>query len=109
MRTESGSTVRSTALIVASGREPTAAAVEPQNGALAAAEESDAVRLFVERAAAVSPGFALDAQNAGTLMQICRYLDGLPLALLFGADPQIEASLGRFHRSGRCSRLVASV
>jgi predicted ATPase/class 3 adenylate cyclase len=41
----------------------------------------DATRLFVERARAARPGFAVDAGNAREITQICRRLDGLPLAL----------------------------
>lgn len=41
----------------------------------------DAVRLFVERAQAVSPDFQLDAANADAVGAICRGLDGIPLAL----------------------------
>ena len=42
--------------------------------------ESAAVRLFAERAEAVAPGFALSDENAGAVAEICRRLDGLPLA-----------------------------
>jgi predicted ATPase/DNA-binding SARP family transcriptional activator len=42
---------------------------------------SGAVKLFVERAAAAVPGFALDAGNAAAVAAICRRLDGIPLAL----------------------------
>jgi non-specific serine/threonine protein kinase len=41
----------------------------------------DAVRLFVERAHAVEPSFQLTASNAGAVVEICRRLDGIPLAL----------------------------
>lgn len=41
----------------------------------------DAVRLFVERAAAISPHFTVTADNALAIVEICRRLDGLPLAL----------------------------
>ncbi|MEV1004604.1 BTAD domain-containing putative transcriptional regulator [Nonomuraea sp. NPDC050202] len=42
---------------------------------------SSAVRLFLDRAAAASPGFALTDGNARAIASICRRLDGLPLAL----------------------------
>jgi predicted ATPase len=45
----------------------------------------EAVRLFVERAAAVAPGFALDAETAPSVARICHRLDGLPLALELAA------------------------
>jgi predicted ATPase/DNA-binding SARP family transcriptional activator len=40
-----------------------------------------AVRLFADRAAAVLPGFELDAANAEAVASICRNLDGMPLAI----------------------------
>jgi predicted ATPase len=41
----------------------------------------DAVRLFVERARAISPNFKLTSENARSMIEACRRLDGLPLAL----------------------------
>ncbi|WP_228821483.1 ATP-binding protein [Nocardia cyriacigeorgica] len=43
------------------------------------------VRLFVDRAVAVRSEFALDATTAGAVAEICRRLDGLPLALELAA------------------------
>jgi predicted ATPase len=49
------------------------------------AAASDAVRLFVERAAEVRPGFGLTAENAAAVISICRAVDGIPLALELAA------------------------
>ncbi|GAA2310446.1 BTAD domain-containing putative transcriptional regulator [Actinomadura luteofluorescens] len=56
-----------------------------QETAPAALRRSSAVRLFVARAAAASPGFALTDGNAGAVAAICRRLDGIPLALELAA------------------------
>ena len=45
----------------------------------------DAVALLAERAAAVQPGFCVDEANAGSALQLCTRLDGLPLALELAA------------------------
>ena len=45
----------------------------------------DAVRLFVERARAAAPSFALTDANAATVADVCRSLDGIPLALELAA------------------------
>ncbi len=45
----------------------------------------ESVRLFVERAAAVRPGFELTEQNATAVAQIVRRLDGIPLAIELAA------------------------
>jgi predicted ATPase len=57
----------------------------PAGPELAAAASSEAVRLFVERAAAVRAGFVLDTTNVVAVGEICRRLDGIPLAIELAA------------------------
>ena len=61
---------------------------------------SEATELFVERAAAIDPGFTPSATNAGSIARICHRLDGIPLAIELAAarvvmlsPEQIEARL----------------
>lgn len=49
------------------------------------AEASDAVRMFVDRAQSVKPGFTLGADNGAAVVAVCRHLDGIPLAIEFAA------------------------
>ena len=58
----------------------------PNDGtALGRARTYDAVRLFVERAAASKPGFTLTAANLALVNTICRRLDGIALAIELAA------------------------
>jgi non-specific serine/threonine protein kinase len=47
--------------------------------------QDEAVRLLVERASAVGSAFAVTADNAATVAEVCRRLDGIPLAIELAA------------------------
>ena len=76
---------------------------------LAALMAYPAVSLFVERARAVQPGFALNAYTARAVAEICRGLDGVPLAIELaaarvGALTPAEIARGLDDRLGLLSR-----
>ena len=101
--------------VVATSREPLGVRGEttwrvpslslPSAGILEALADSDAVRLFVERAGQVRPNFALTDESAPHVVAICRHLDGIPLAIELAAarvrvlpPERIAAGLSdRFH------------
>lgn len=74
---------------------PRVAIIATSREALGAASETawlvpplattEALQLFVERAQSVMPSFALDANNTAGIQEICRRLDGLPLAIELAA------------------------
>jgi predicted ATPase/class 3 adenylate cyclase len=60
----------------------------PERGGRARFQEiatSESVRLFVDRAGAVRTGFTLSQDNVTSVAEICRRLDGLPLAIELAA------------------------
>jgi len=74
--------------------------------------EYEGIRLFVERACAVKSDFTLTEQNAAAVLQICRRLDGISLALelaaartkLLSVEQIAERLNDRFHLLTRGSR-----
>jgi predicted ATPase/DNA-binding SARP family transcriptional activator len=91
--------------IVATSREPLAIAGEalapvpplplPEPGATP--EEAlahPAIELFADRAAAARPGFVVDEATVATVVDVCRRLDGLPLAIELAAARLRSMPLG---------------
>jgi predicted ATPase/DNA-binding SARP family transcriptional activator len=82
--------------ILATSREPLGIAGEhlaqvpplglpPADATAAEALTHPAVRLFADRAAAAAPDFAVDDTTVTAVVEICRRLDGLPLAIELAA------------------------
>ena len=57
----------------------------PSDSSVEAVLRSDAAQLFARRAAAARPEFEIGPHNAAAISEICRLLDGLPLALELAA------------------------
>lgn len=97
--------------VLATSREPLRAAGEtvwpvpglsvPDSPSLKATSSCESAQLFVQRAAAASPGFELTETNASAVAGVCRRLEGAPLAIELAASrvgsmtaAQISARLG---------------
>src|SRR5829696_5142297 len=69
----------------------------------------EATRLFVERAVAANPTFALTEQNATAVAQVCYQLDGIPLAIeLAAARTKVLAVEEVADRLDDCFRLLSA-
>jgi predicted ATPase/DNA-binding SARP family transcriptional activator/DNA-binding CsgD family transcriptional regulator len=68
--------------------------------AVAELEQSEAVQLFVDRARMSMPSFSITGQNALSVAQLCRQLDGIPLAIELAA-----AQIGALNPSEILARL----
>jgi predicted ATPase/DNA-binding SARP family transcriptional activator len=96
-------TSRESLRVPGEARWPVPALPVPPPGPCSMAELAGfaATRLFMERAAAAAPGFAVrDQADAAALAEVCRRLDGLPLAIELAAaragalpPPQLVARL----------------
>ncbi|WP_051857593.1 BTAD domain-containing putative transcriptional regulator [Streptomyces cellulosae] len=64
---------------------------------LDALSTAGAVRLFVERATATDPEFVLDATTAPLVADVCRRLDGIPLALELAATRVRSLGIRELH------------
>lgn len=81
--------------VLATSREPLAVQGErswlvpalslPTSDTLEGVEHAESVRLFVERARDVAPDFAVTTDNMRAVADICRRLDGIPLAIELAA------------------------
>ncbi|MBB4678054.1 BTAD domain-containing putative transcriptional regulator [Crossiella cryophila] len=72
--------------------------VPPEHADAHDVAESVAVRLFLDRAAAVRPGFALDPSTVDSVAEVVRCLDGLPLALELAAARLRSMTIGQIAR-----------
>ncbi|WP_185845727.1 BTAD domain-containing putative transcriptional regulator [Kibdelosporangium aridum] len=66
-----------------------------ENASARQAVERAAVRLFLDRARSVRPGFTVDESNVVDVVSICRQLDGLPLALELAAARLRSMTVGQ--------------
>ncbi len=69
-------------------RIPSMGVPAPGKDDIAELVDYDATRLFIERASHTFFGFSLDSDSASAVAEICRRLDGIPLAIELAAAPR---------------------
>src|SRR5207244_8696876 len=75
-------------------------ALSTLNSQLSTLLQSEAIRLFADRASLSHPSFALTPENAAAVAQVCQRLDGIPLAIELAA-----ARAGLLSVEQLCTRL----
>jgi predicted ATPase/class 3 adenylate cyclase len=71
--------------VLATSREPIRAAGETTWQVPSLSLENEAMELFTDRARHVRPDFVVTDENAAAVIEICRRLDGMPLAIELAA------------------------
>lgn len=78
-------------------RVPSLSLPETGDGDASAAVDSDAVKLFMERAHGQGVDLVLDEESGPLVVSICRRLDGMPLAIELAAARLRSLSLASLH------------
>jgi predicted ATPase/class 3 adenylate cyclase len=79
--------------LLATSREPLGVSGEQLHAVRSLAVDTDAVRLFADRVGLVRPGFVVDRTNEVAVREICRRLDGIPLAIELAAGQAAHLSV----------------
>ena len=80
--------------VLATSREPLALEGERVFQVPSLDIETEAVALFIERAQEARPDLRIDDRSEATIVEICRRLDGIPLAIELAASRAAHLSLG---------------
>ena len=87
--------------ILATSREPTGVPGEVTFTVPSLSLADEAIELFVDRARRVHPDFTVDDDNAASVTEICKRLDGMPLAIELAAARvralSVEEIVGSLH------------
>src|SRR5918996_435736 len=76
----------------AAAERPASPLPVPSDDPSGLSELSDSVRLFCDRAVSVRPDFVMTETNASDIAEICRRLDGIPLAIELAAAQVAQLS-----------------